>query len=99
MRNSYKYTKNIVFLRKRRNFMVDYLYRTLFFFAAILVPIIMPADGLPILPPAPQVRAGLLDNGITYYIVTNPTERGPTYPWCRKGDMGMKPIRPPEALR
>lgn len=76
MRNSYKYTKNIVFLRKRRNFMVDYLYRTLFFFAAILVPIIMPADGLPTLPPAPQVRAGLLDNGITYYIVTNPTERG-----------------------
>ena len=56
--------------------MVDYLYRTLFFFAAILVPIIMPADGLPTLPPAPQVRAGLLDNGITYYIVTNPTERG-----------------------
>ena len=36
----------------------------------------MPAADLPILPTAPQIRTGLLDNGVTYYIVTNSTEKG-----------------------
>ena len=41
-----------------------------------LVPTIMPAADLPTLPTAPQIRTGLLDNGVTYYIVTNSTEKG-----------------------
>ena len=36
----------------------------------------MPAADLPALPAAPQIRTGALDNGITYYLVTNPTEKG-----------------------
>ncbi|MGM9742973.1 MAG: hypothetical protein ACI3ZC_07930, partial [Candidatus Cryptobacteroides sp.] len=36
----------------------------------------MPAADLPVLPSASQVKTGFLDNGIAYYIVTNPTEKG-----------------------
>ena len=47
-----------------------------------VTPIIVPAADLPTLPPAPQIRTGLLDNGVTYYIVTNATEKG-------KADMAL----------
>ncbi|MGM9738327.1 MAG: hypothetical protein ACI3ZT_07955 [Candidatus Cryptobacteroides sp.] len=52
------------------------IYKILICLAAVLVPIIVPAAGLPTLPAAPQVKTGALDNGITYYLVTNPTEKG-----------------------
>ena len=42
----------------------------------VFIPIIVPAADLPVLPTAPQIRTGLLDNGVTYYIVTNSTEKG-----------------------
>ena len=41
-----------------------------------LIPRIVPAADLPVLPAAPQVRTGHLDNGITYYLVKNSAEKG-----------------------
>ena len=76
MCNSHKYTKNIVILRKERFFMTDCMNRAIVFLVGLLIPIIVPATGLPTLPAAPQIRTGSLDNGITYYIVTNSTEKG-----------------------
>lgn len=41
-----------------------------------IIPIIMPAQGLPVLPSDKNVTTGTLDNGITYYIANNKTEAG-----------------------
>ena len=76
MRNPDKYTKNIVILRNERFFMTDCMNRAIVFLLGLLIPIIVPAAGLPTLPAAPQIRTGCLDNGITYYVVTNSTEKG-----------------------
>ena len=51
-------------------------YQRLISVLLAFVPIIMPAADLPVLPPASQIRTGWLDNGVTYYIVTNSTEKG-----------------------
>lgn len=44
--------------------------------AGLLSAIIMPAQELPTLPADPAVSSGVLKNGMTYYIVTNPTTKG-----------------------
>lgn len=36
-----------------------------------LCPIIVPASGLPVLPPDSQIKSGKLGNGISYYLVSN----------------------------
>lgn len=41
-----------------------------------MIPIIMPAQGLPVLPADKNITTGTLDNGITYYVVNNKTEVG-----------------------
>lgn len=56
--------------------MTNYINKILLFLAGILFPIIVPGSTLPTLPPASQVVSGVLDNGVTYYLVTNPTEKG-----------------------
>lgn len=76
MSTNHKYTKNIVILRNERFFMTNCMNRVIVFLVGLLLPIIVPAAGLPTLPTAPQIRTGRLDNGITYYIVTNSTEKG-----------------------
>ena len=38
--------------------------------------IIMPAQNLPVLPADPAVRTGVLPNGTSYYVVSNPTVKG-----------------------
>ena len=43
---------------------------------ALLFAIIMPAQELPKMPADPAVTAGVLPNGLTYYIVANTYERG-----------------------
>lgn len=42
----------------------------------LLSPIIMPAQDLPVLSPDKAVKTGVLPNGTTYYIVSNPTIKG-----------------------
>lgn len=56
--------------------MKSYSYQLLISALLVLLPIMMPAADLPKLPTAQQIRTGTLDNGITYYIVTNSTEKG-----------------------
>ena len=56
--------------------MTDCMNRAIVFLLGLLIPIIVPAAVLPTLPAAPQIRTGCLDNGITYYVVTNSTEKG-----------------------
>ncbi len=41
-----------------------------------LIPTIMPAADLPVLPKDKNISTGVLDNGISYYIVSNKTEVG-----------------------
>ena len=43
---------------------------------ALLSAIIMPAQDLPKMPADPAVTAGVLPNGLTYYIVSNASEKG-----------------------
>lgn len=48
-------------------------------FSVLLLSMIVPdanAAGLPALPTASRIKTGVLDNGISYYIVTNATEKG-----------------------
>ncbi len=44
--------------------------------AALLFPIIMPAQDLPVLPSDPAVLNGVAPNGMAYYLVSNPTVKG-----------------------
>ena len=44
--------------------------------SCLLSSITVPAADLPSLPVAPQIKTGVLDNGIAYYLVTNSTEKG-----------------------
>lgn len=46
------------------------------FFLLTLIPIIVPATDLPKLPMASEIRTGRLENGVTYYLVKNSTEKG-----------------------
>lgn len=50
--------------------------RVLLLVAWLLSSIIMPAQNLPVLSPDKAVKAGVLPNGTSYYIVTNPTVKG-----------------------
>ena len=43
---------------------------------AVGLPIIVPAQDLPTLPVAPQIKTGRLGNGVSYYLVTNGTDKG-----------------------
>ena len=56
--------------------MKDRCLNILFSVLLALIPIIMPAQGLPVLPADKNVTTGTLDNGITYYIANNKTEAG-----------------------
>jgi len=47
-----------------------------FLVSLLCFPIIMPADNLPSLPVASQVKTGKLGNGVQYYLVTNNTDKG-----------------------
>lgn len=42
----------------------------------LLSAIIMPAQDLPVLPADPALKSGVLKNGMSYYIVANPTTEG-----------------------
>ena len=37
---------------------------------------IVPAQDLPVLAPDPAIKQGVLPNGMTYYVVTNPSTKG-----------------------
>ena len=50
--------------------------RLLLFVAGLLSAIIMPAQDLPVLTPDKAVKTGVLPNGTSYYIVSNPTIKG-----------------------
>ena len=50
--------------------------RLLLFVAGLLSAIIMPAQDLPVLSPDKAVKTGVLPNGTSYYIVSNPTIKG-----------------------
>lgn len=54
----------------------DMLYRLLASVSVLMISIIVPAADLPSLPVASQIRTGVLDNGVAYYLVTNHTEKG-----------------------
>ena len=56
--------------------MTNNIYRILLTVALLVISIMMPAADLPSLPVAPQIKTGMLDNGIAYYLVTNHTEKG-----------------------
>ena len=56
--------------------MTNNIYRILLTSALLVISIMMPAADLPSLPVAPQIKTGMLDNGIAYYLVTNHTEKG-----------------------
>ena len=49
---------------------------------ALVIPTNVPASQLPSLPSASNIRKGLLDNGVTYFLVTNSIEKG-------KADMAL----------
>lgn len=42
----------------------------------MFLSIIMPSQNLPVLPPDGAVKAGVLPNGMGYYVVANPTRKG-----------------------
>ncbi len=42
---------------------------------ALCIPIIMPAQDIPVLPGNPAVVKGMTPNGMTYYLVSNPTTK------------------------
>ncbi len=44
--------------------------------AALLLPIIVPAQDIPVLPEDPAVSKGLMPNGMSYYVVSNPSMKG-----------------------
>ena len=71
-----KVVKNIVILRNEPENMKLSPYHLFISAWLALAPTIMPAADLPKLPTAPQIRTGVLDNGVSYYIVTNSTEKG-----------------------
>ena len=56
--------------------MKDRRLNILFSVLLALIPIIMPAQGLPVLPADKNITTGTLDNGISYYIANNKTEAG-----------------------
>ena len=56
--------------------MTNNIYRILLTAALLVIPIMMPAADLPSLPVASQIKTGMLDNGVAYYLVTNHTEKG-----------------------
>ena len=47
-----------------------------FLVLALCFPIIVPAEDLPSLPAASNIRAGSLPNGVNYYIVQNSSHKG-----------------------
>ena len=50
--------------------------RVLSIVVGMLCSIIMPAQNLPVLPIDNAVRMGVLPNGMSYFVVTNPTRKG-----------------------
>ena len=56
--------------------MRNYILHVVILLPALLFSIKMPAADLPTLPVASQIRTGVLDNGVAFYLVTNHTEKG-----------------------
>lgn len=56
--------------------MKDNIYRFLVSLLLAIFSITMPAADLPQLPASSKIKTGVLDNGVSYYIVTNSTEKG-----------------------
>ena len=44
--------------------------------SGLLIATIVPAQNLPVLTPDPAVKQGRLPNGLSYYVVTNPSAKG-----------------------
>ncbi len=44
--------------------------------SALFLSIIVPAQDIPVLPADPAVLKGVMPNGLCYYLVTNPTQKG-----------------------
>lgn len=55
---------------------MTFIKKTLPFCIGLLLAIMMPARALPQLPEAPQVKKGVLNHGISYYIIENSAEKG-----------------------
>ena len=54
----------------------SYMKRALLLAAGLLSAIIMPGQNLPVLSPDSSVKTGILPNGMSYYIISNPTIAG-----------------------
>ena len=52
------------------------IYRLFIIASGLLFATIVPAQNLPVLNPDPAIRHGVLPNGLTYYIATNPSSKG-----------------------
>ena len=61
---------------KRSENMNRHVFQLFLIVLLTLIPRIVPATDLPKLPMASEIRTGRLENGVTYYLVKNSTERG-----------------------
>lgn len=64
------FAKDMVFMNKSR------WMRALLIVAGMFLSTIMPSQNLLVLPPDGAVKAGVLPNGMGYYVVANPTRKG-----------------------
>ncbi len=67
----------VVFLQSATRNVMNLGFRQIFtVLSTLLFSIIVPAQELPVLPGDPAVLKGVMPNGMTYYLVTNPTVKG-----------------------
>ncbi len=67
----------VVFLQSATGNIMNLGLRQIFtILAALLLAINVPAQDIPLLPQDPAVVSGLTPNGMAYYLVTNPAEKG-----------------------
>ena len=79
--------------------MRNYILHVVILLPALLFPIMMPAADLPTLPVASQIRTGVLDNGVAFYLVTNHTEKGKAdVALVQKGGFGWGGAPPPRRI-
>ncbi len=67
----------VVFLQSITGNMMNLGIRQIFAaLSALFLSIIVPAQDIPVLPADPAVLKGVMSNGLCYYLVTNPTQKG-----------------------
>ncbi len=67
----------VLFLQSATRNVMNLGFRQIFtILSALLLSIIVPAQDLPVLPEDSAVLKGVMPNGMTYYLVTNPTVKG-----------------------